>query len=197
MTSTLQTTLVQLLNATFEQCADPDPNNDLELSEAEHAALYDDAADVYQKRADAILAPYGCFLLASGEIIRRDIHEDVREWDEEAVKEELGMIDVSEVLPGQAMKYSIQLKNENIRESRPFPYNLDAEGKVLDQDFWKGDPAGLIGFQKEPDVQRVGLFFRDFTENPLKAIGMYPVFVDATGGMYCFTRPVESVQVLP
>lgn len=95
------------------------------------------------------------------------------------------------------MKYIIQPKGGDVSEPRPFPYSIDADGKVLDQDFWKGDPAGLIGFQKDLDVQRVGLFFRDFTENPMAAIGMYPVFVEETGGLYCFTKPVESVQVLP
>lgn len=99
MTSTLRTTLVQLFGETIEQCVDPDPNNDLGLSEEEHADLYARALAVYQREADRILAPYGCFLIGNGEIIVADINdEDVLEWDED-VKESLGMIDVSEVLP--------------------------------------------------------------------------------------------------
>jgi hypothetical protein len=99
MTSTLQTTLVRLMNATIEQCVCPDPNNELELSDEGHADLHHAAAAVYEREADRILAPYGCFLLADGQIIRRDIHEDVLEWDEETIREALAMIDVSEVLP--------------------------------------------------------------------------------------------------
>ncbi|HEX9229836.1 MAG TPA: hypothetical protein VF885_24830 [Arthrobacter sp.] len=99
MTSTLQTTLVQLLGQTIEQCVDPDPNNDLELSEEEHADLYQRALVLYEREADKILDPYGCTLLGNGEIIRRDVMEDVPIFDAEDIKEKLGMIDVSEVLP--------------------------------------------------------------------------------------------------
>jgi len=99
MTSELQTTLVQLLNQTIEQCADPDPNNDLELSEEEHADLYQRAQVLYVEEADKILDPYGCVLLGNGEIIRRDVMEDVWIFDIEDIREKLSMIDVSEVLP--------------------------------------------------------------------------------------------------
>ena len=100
MTSTLQTTLVQLLGQTIGQCVDPDPNNDLDLDEEEHDALYQRALTVYEREADKVLAPYGCIILGNGEIVRRDIDDkDVAEWDEEDVKEKLSMIDVSEVLP--------------------------------------------------------------------------------------------------
>ena len=100
MTSTLQTTLVQLLGQTIGQCVDPDPNNDLDLDEAQHDTLYQRALTVYERAADKILAPYGCIILGNGEIVRRDIDDkDVAEWDEEDVKEKLSMIDVSEVLP--------------------------------------------------------------------------------------------------
>jgi hypothetical protein len=99
MTATLQTTLVRLLNQTIEQCVDPDPNDELELTKKGHADLYQRALTVYERAADKILAPYGCILLGNGEIIRRDIDEDVAEWDDEAVREALSMIDVSEALP--------------------------------------------------------------------------------------------------
>lgn len=98
--ATLQTTLVRLLGQTIEQCADPDPNNDLMLTQEEWRKLRERALAVYERQADAILAPYGCVILGDGEIIRRDVDdESVQEWDEEDVREKLSMIDVSEVLP--------------------------------------------------------------------------------------------------
>lgn len=100
MTSGPMTTLVRVLGQTIEQCVDPDPNNDLGLSEEEHADLYRDALAVYQREADKILDPYGCVLLGDGEIIRRDTMEDVWIFDIEDIREKLSMIDVSEVLPG-------------------------------------------------------------------------------------------------
>lgn len=99
MTSQLMTTLVQVLNQTIEQCVDPDPNNDLELTEEEHADLYQRALTLYVREADKILDPYGCTLQYNGEIIRRDVMEDVWIFDIEDIKEKLGMIDASEVLP--------------------------------------------------------------------------------------------------
>jgi hypothetical protein len=99
VTSTLQTTLVQLLGQTIGQCVDPDPNNDLDLGEEEHDDLYAKALVVYVREADKILAPYGCELLGNGEIIRKDVMEDVWVFDAEDVIERLSMVDVSEVLP--------------------------------------------------------------------------------------------------
>lgn len=95
------------------------------------------------------------------------------------------------------MKYSIQTANSDISKPRPFPFPIDEYGAVLDQDFWKGDPYSLLGFQATAEEQRVSLFFREFTENPQQAVGMFPVFVKKGGGLYSFTLPIESVMVLP
>lgn len=100
MPSTLQTTLVRLLGQTIEQCADPDPNNELTLTQEDWRKLRQRSLAFYEREADKVLAPYGCVILGDGEIIRRDIADgSVLEWDEEDVKERLSMIDVSEVLP--------------------------------------------------------------------------------------------------
>lgn len=78
----------------------------------------------------------------------------------------------------------------------PYPYFVDSEtGAVQRQDFWQGEPAGLLGFQKTADEQRVALHMKDWAENPQKAVGMFPVFVRAEGGIYSLSMPVESVEV--
>ena len=35
----------------------------------------------------------------------------------------------------------------DVHQSVPYPYHIDSEGNVLRQDFWRGDPSRLIGFQ--------------------------------------------------
>ncbi|MFT4471378.1 hypothetical protein ACMX2H_15860 [Arthrobacter sulfonylureivorans] len=91
---------------------------------------------------------------------------------------------------------SIQLAS-SANGSRPYPHRVDdTSGKVLDQDFWKGEPAALVGFQNSADVQHVDLHTRDWAAQPEKAVGMYPVFVTARGGLYCLTLPVASVTAI-
>lgn len=98
MTSTLQTTVVQLLNRTIEQVTALDPNGELDLTDTERANMNQDAIWRYTLKAAAVLAPYGCFMLGNGDIIRAAIDEDVIDWDEETIREGLSMIDISEVL---------------------------------------------------------------------------------------------------
>jgi hypothetical protein len=91
--------------------------------------------------------------------------------------------------------YNIHCANSDISQPKPFPFPIDAEGMVLDQDFWKGDPYSLLGFQATAEEQRVKLHFREFTEDPQQAVGMFPVFVKKGGGLYSLTTPIELVQV--
>lgn len=75
----------------------------------------------------------------------------------------------------------------------PYPYHIDAEGNVLRQDFWRGDPSRLIGFQEDRDVQQVDVLAGDwFKGEPEDVIGMYPVFVTSDGQMYNDTRPINE-----
>lgn len=82
---------------------------------------------------------------------------------------------------------------------RPYPFFIVGEGEgsglVLRQDFWKGEPYALMGFQDAFDVQHVDLHVRDFLAEPEKAVGKYPVFSDGnTGGFYAYVVAVESVH---
>lgn len=79
----------------------------------------------------------------------------------------------------------------------PYPYHVDEEGNVQRQDFWKGDPSGIIGFQNRADVQRVNLLWDDFVAgDPNAAVGKYMVMVDSKGTFATYTIPVESVSVI-
>lgn len=78
----------------------------------------------------------------------------------------------------------------------PYPFYLDDEGNVGGQDFWKGDPLRVVGFQKRLDVQRVDLHWADFLKgDPQRAVGMYAVTQDYKGGIASQTIKLESVEV--
>lgn len=81
--------------------------------------------------------------------------------------------------------------------SRPWPKYCDAQGVIGRQDVWQGDPDGLLGFQRSPDVQVLDLPFYKFVRNPQAAVGMYPVFVRDNGTVFCETAsPVTHIVVL-
>lgn len=83
---------------------------------------------------------------------------------------------------------------------RPYPYVVVGEGEhagyVLWQDFWRGEPYFLVGFQNRVDVQQIDLHMPEFLAAPGKAAGKYPVFSDATtGGFYVEQVVVSHVNV--
>lgn len=91
--------------------------------------------------------------------------------------------------PGEGMNY-------NVLKPLPYPWHIDTEtGDVGRQEFWKGDPARLMGFQATAEVQRVVLFMEDFFADPQKAVGMFPVFQRENGSMYNTIVPITDVTV--
>lgn len=77
--------------------------------------------------------------------------------------------------------------------TRPYPFHIDADtGDVQRQDFWKGDPERLLGFQDSAEVQRVTLHRKEWSQNPQSAIGKYPVFITATGDLYNMNLPITE-----
>lgn len=98
------------------------------------------------------------------------------------------------------MSKSIQVANTptgeyDVHKPLPYPYQIDADGSVLRQDFWRGEPARLLGFQQDADVQQVDLLAEDWlaTEDSAPA-GWHPVFMDADGGMWNHAYPVEVTK---
>ena len=82
------------------------------------------------------------------------------------------------------------------RKVLPYPYHIEENGIVGSQEFWKGDPARLLGFQNG-NVQRIVLTARDWWQGaPEAAQGLHPVFVTTDGDMWAETRPVTSVSVI-
>lgn len=78
----------------------------------------------------------------------------------------------------------------------PYPFHCDEDGAVDRQDFWRGDPLRVLGFQKRLDVQRVDLHWADFVKgDPQRAVNMYAVTQDYKGGIASQTVAIAQVDV--
>lgn len=76
----------------------------------------------------------------------------------------------------------------------PYPFHVDAAtGDVRDQDFWKGDPYRVVGFQNDVGVQRVDLWWEQAARNPDSIVGKFPVMLEKGIGLYTYVLPIESV----
>lgn len=95
----------------------------------------------------------------------------------------------------------------DVRQPLPYPFHLDADGNVTRQDFWRGEPLKLLGFQSDPDVHEVDLLVEDWLPtaaagyaaasgacSPVDAVGMWPVFRDADGTIWSHRFPVDQVS---
>lgn len=77
----------------------------------------------------------------------------------------------------------------------PKPYHVSQDGSIGRQEFWKGNPAQLAGFQRRVNVHEVDLLHEDFWLDPQSAVGMYPVFICADGSMFNLTNPIATVSM--
>jgi hypothetical protein len=82
----------------------------------------------------------------------------------------------------------------------PYPFVVNENGDVLGQEFWRGDPKAVVGFQDDVAVQKVNLWWRDVVADPQLAVGKYPVMVQDTENskgthMYTYVIAIESVEV--
>lgn len=95
---------------------------------------------------------------------------------------------------------SVQVANTptgdyDVDQPLPYPYHVAAEGRVGRQDFWRGEPVKLLGFQNSREHQNVDVLFDEFWTNPDVAVGKWPVFLDADGGIWNHACPVTDVTV--
>lgn len=82
----------------------------------------------------------------------------------------------------------------------PYPFHVTEDGDVEDQEFWRGDPKAVVGFQDDVARQRVDLWWRDVVADPQRAVGKYPVMVqdkqNASGtNLYTYVIAIQSVEV--
>ncbi len=98
----------------------------------------------------------------------------------------MSIISIQPGQPGEGMHY-------NVHKPLPYPFLIDTDtGNVGRQDFWKGEPAALVGFQRELTEQRIDITVSSFAQNPDTVVGMFPVFTNDAGNFYTLTTPVTS-----
>lgn len=90
---------------------------------------------------------------------------------------------------------------DNIRDGHemtklPYPFFVSEDGVIGSQDFWKGDPARVIGFQKDLAVQQIDLWWSDVVEDPQQAVGMYLVTSNAEGTWGTHSMAISDVSVV-
>ena len=93
------------------------------------------------------------------------------------------------------MRYKLQ-PTERADMTLPYPYFIGEDGGVGRQDFWKGNPAKLIGFSPTTKAGDFSLGVKKFMEEPQKAVGLFPVFADASDNWSTYTEAIESVTVI-
>lgn len=88
---------------------------------------------------------------------------------------------------------SIRLQPASNGGSRPYPYFIEADGKVGRQDFWKGEPERLIGFSDDAETGHIDVDVDEFLENPELGLNKYPVFADYAGAYSTSRVPIYEV----
>jgi len=78
----------------------------------------------------------------------------------------------------------------------PYPYTVAEDGKIANQDFWQGEMFAVIGFQQDPAVQRIDLWWKDAAEDPQKAVGMYLVTTSRAGNWSVHDTAIRDAEVL-
>ena len=85
---------------------------------------------------------------------------------------------------------------------KPYPLHVNSDGTVCQQDFWRGYPSRLLGFQKDLAVPRIDLTWADASASaafPDQTIGMYMVAIDSddTIGVYPTAITHATLTELP
>lgn len=78
----------------------------------------------------------------------------------------------------------------------PYPFYVEESGKVRRQDFWRGQVALVVGFQKDLARQRIDLWWEDAVKDLVQAVGMYLVTASSTGGYGVHPTAMSTVELL-
>lgn len=88
----------------------------------------------------------------------------------------------------------------DVHQPRPYPFFVDkATGEIDKQEFWKGNPFRVEGFQDDVEVQQIDLSWEDAVANLDEAVGKYLVVLNTSGKegvLEVFRFPVESAAVV-
>lgn len=98
----------------------------------------------------------------------------------------------------QPSEFTDQVSADGHQQTKlPYPFYVNAsDGTVNLQEFWKGDPFRVVGFQRDLARQEIDLRWDDAVKDPQQAIGMYLVTADSKGAFGVHTTAVQSVDVM-
>lgn len=82
----------------------------------------------------------------------------------------------------------------DVNRPLPYPYHIEDDNSVARQDFWRGTPAYLLGFQLQLDIQTVDLTPDQVRQDISKCIGTFPVFATRSGEIYNLAVPIRHAR---
>lgn len=77
----------------------------------------------------------------------------------------------------------------------PYPFHVVQDGSVQRQDFWRGNPTRVIGFQRDLAVHRVDVWWSQVLKAPETAVGLYLVTEDSEGRWAVWENAIADVEV--
>lgn len=95
---------------------------------------------------------------------------------------------------------SVQIANTedgsyDVRKPLPYPWHINRDCSVARQDFWKGQPDRLAGFQTSRDKQVINVLAQDWVDSDnIDVTGMFPVFINSDGSMWNSSYPVMGAE---
>lgn len=95
------------------------------------------------------------------------------------------------------MKYRLQPR-ELDDMTLPYPYFIDENALVGRQDFWKGHPYKLLGFNSTANAGDIDVIKflsgeKIETKDIKKGVGNYAVFSDASDKWFTLETPIELI----
>lgn len=76
----------------------------------------------------------------------------------------------------------------------PYPFFVNEDGSVRNQEFWRGAVSRVVGFQKDHNVQQIDLWWSGAVTDPQKTVGMYLVTADDHGAFSTHDTAVMSAE---
>lgn len=76
----------------------------------------------------------------------------------------------------------------------PYPFFIDEKGNVGRQDFWKGEPLKLVGFnpKHKTGVMKNTITFEMFMADHKLCVNKFPIFEHKDGNYYTYGEPIAT-----
>lgn len=96
----------------------------------------------------------------------------------------------------QPAAYADQIKDGHEMVKQPYPFYVRDDGRVTRQDFWRGDPALVVGFARDLAVHEVSLWWESAMEDLSTTVGMYLVTANSEGTWSTHTTAIAKAEMV-